>query len=91
MSKRYEVLRVVAAAVELHGVVHHVPPPGRHHHVLWKMVEDGLGSQDEHWIQGFLLSDGTFADRKRAAAVALAAGQIEKLNWSPNLFSEDLW
>ena len=41
--------------------------------------------------RGFVLSDGRFARRKAAAAVAIRAGQIEKLNWPPNLYSEDLW
>ena len=54
-------------------------------------MERGIGPQDETWEQGFLLSDGRFARRKAAASVALRAGQIEKLNWPPNLYSEDLW
>ena len=42
---------------------------------------------------GFLLSDGTYADRKRACEVAIAAGQTtaDKMTVKGTLFSEDLW
>lgn len=42
--------------------------------------------------QGFLTSTGRFVDRKEAAKIALASGQIEKLNYSDKeLYSEDLY
>lgn len=42
--------------------------------------------------QGFLTSTGRFVDRKEAAKIALASGQIEKLNYSnKELYSEDLY
>lgn len=90
------VLRVVAAAhlLMLEGstdpravpVTVSAPPPARHHNLFAIGVHpQGVGQT------GFLLSDGSFADRKRAAEVAIAAGQIEALQWPPHLYSEDLW
>lgn len=86
-------LRVVAAAhlYRLVGsddpralpVIVSAPPPARHHN-LFALA----GSPDE---SGFLLSDGTFADRVRAGKIALANGQSAGLNWGPELYSEDLW
>ena len=94
MTNRYDpdLPRVVAAAISVNGTVYSLPAPARHHDVIRHMrMERGIGPQDETWEQGFLLSDGRFARRKAAASVALRAGQIEKLNWPPNLYSEDLW
>ena len=87
-------LKVVSAAVMANEMVFSKPAPCRHHHVLNSMsIDFGLDAMKlgipEN--QGFVLSDGTFAGRTRGAKVALAAGQIEKLNWPPYLYSEDLW
>jgi len=41
--------------------------------------------------QGFLVDGTTYVDRIAGAAHALGCGQILKLSWPPNLFSEDLW
>jgi hypothetical protein len=49
-----------------------------------------LKHSEDH-VQGFVLSDGSFADRQRAAAVAIEAGQIQALRWPPDLYSEDVW
>jgi hypothetical protein len=79
---------VVAAAIRFNRVVHSVPPPGRHHHVILKMRDEGIVKPQE---QGFVLSDGRFADRHVAAAAALQSKQITKLSWPTSLYSEDLW
>ena len=91
-------LKVVAAAVRsADGVIHFMPRPHRHHHTvhaLHKMRETRIGdgaiivARDE---QGFVLSDGTFANRIDAAKLAIDSGQIPKLNHPPQLYSEDLW
>ena len=86
-----EVRRVVAAAVQLGDEIHTLPPPKRHHHVLWKMDADGLNAMDPAQVQGFIDQAGQFLDRLEAANVAIAAGQIDALQWPPRLFSEDLW
>lgn len=85
--------RVVAAAVRTEdGLIHFVPAPARHHEMvqaLSTVLTSGLiAARGE---QGFVLSDGTFASRPKAALVAIAAGQIAALRWPPNLYSEDLW
>lgn len=59
------------------------PPPARHHNLFAL-----CGRPDE---SGFLLSDGTFADRTRAGEIAIKAGQITALKWPPHLYSEDIW
>ena len=89
--------KVVAAAFRLdlpgHAdpralpVIVSAPPPARHHNLFaltWPL---------EPSEQGFLLSDGTFADRKQAAVIAIAKGQTtaEKMTVKGTLFSEDLW
>ena len=84
----------VAAAVKTSsGLIYTMPPPHRHHHILHAVHEArnaegliiGLGTQ------GFLMSDGTCADRVTAAKAALDSGRISRLAHPPNLYSEDLW
>jgi hypothetical protein len=62
------------------------PAPARHHN-LFALSREAQNPD----ASGFILSDGSFADRKRAAAVAIAADQIKALSWPPNLYSEDMW
>lgn len=41
--------------------------------------------------QGFVTDTGEFLDRQLSAAHALAQGQIQKLHYGSELYSEDLW
>lgn len=41
--------------------------------------------------QGFVDKHRNFYDRVTAGKMAIACGQIKKLNWPPNLYSEDLY
>lgn len=68
-----------------------LPAPARHHHVLHSLAALGLPCSVSVENQGFLLEDGTYIDREPAGVIAVESGQIEKLNWPPQLFSEDLW
>lgn len=78
----------VAAAVKTSdGIVHFVEKPGRHHHVVHGIFR----SSKQRGVQGFVMSDGTFADRREAAAAAIESGLISELPHPPNLYSEDLW
>lgn len=44
------------------------------------------------YVQGFLTNKNRFVDREEGAKIALACGQIEKLNHSDTkLYSEDLY
>lgn len=106
LRQRQDQLRVVAAAhlVRLrpettHGderavdVIVSAPPPARHHNLF--AIHHGRGDDPYPPMrdQGFLLSDGSFATRDRAAEVAIAAGQVraEKMTVPGQLYSEDLW
>lgn len=91
-------LKAIAAAVKTDdGVIHFMPPPHRHHHTVHAMHHALYhGSIDEGLIvargeQGFVMSDGTFADRVEAGKAAIKSGQIASLQHPPCLYSEDLW
>lgn len=95
MSSITKIHRVVAAAIIGHdGKVCSLPPPARHHDVIRHMVhvlDHPIPIKGE---QGFVLSDGTFARRRRAKVMAVANDQIlphMKHMQNPYLFSEDLW
>lgn len=83
----------VAAAVQTaDGIIHFLPPPHRHHHIVHAMNNN----TDSHLIvargvQGFVMSDGTFASREEAGKCAIKSGQIKELAHPPKLYSEDLW
>ena len=68
-----------------------LPAPARHHHILHAFDTFGFPDRISYENQGFLLEDGTYCDRITAGKIAVESGQIEKLNWGPRLFSEDLW
>jgi len=86
-----ERLRVVAAAVVAkNGTLYSLTPPARHDTIFAFMREREENCHGT--TQGFLLSDGTFATRGRAAVVAFEAGQLPKDAVAPfTVFSEDLW
>lgn len=84
---------IKGAATRFEGKVYWVEPPGRHDRSNAKVLEENpeikrLGGAEE---QGFVLRDGTFVCRLAAAKIAVESGQIEKLSWPPDLYSEDLW
>jgi hypothetical protein len=73
------------------GYTYAVPRPGRHHTVIGMMADYGHPVPIKG-VQGFMLSDGTFADRKTAKAIAKEANQLlPTASPSDDLFSEDLW
>ena len=83
-------LHVVQAAMMIGGVLCTLPRPPRHSDLM-RWCPSPARPED----QGFLLSDGTFATRERAWAVAKAAGQAilrrPEVQCGAGLFSEDLW
>lgn len=86
----------IAAAVKTEdGVIHFMPAPHRHHHTIHALNRPQNGIENDIIVargeQGFVMSDGTFADRIEAGKEAIKYGLIEKLNHPPNLYSEDLW
>lgn len=86
--------RIVSVAVKTRdGLIHSLPAPKRHHHVLqsdW-FIECGES------VQGFLTDSGHFVDRTLGMVIAREAGQLirdetdPKKYQGPLLFSEDLW
>lgn len=85
--------QIAQAAINYDGKVWAVEVPGRHHTIARTRFET-LGP-DYHLegraIQGFVTTRGRFVDRKEAAQIAIESGQLEKLSWPPDLYSEDLW
>jgi hypothetical protein len=89
-------LKIVSVAIKLdNGIIHSLPKPCRHHHVIHAMnPPDNIVENDiiiARGEQGFLTNEGTFVDRKEGASIALRNGQVLKLHAPPNLYSEDLW
>lgn len=84
-------MTIIAAAIQQGSLIYTLPPPKRHHHILHLMADlVGLPTPISG-EQGFLTSKGHFVVREIAAQIAIAEGQIEKLRWPPDLYSEDLW
>lgn len=89
-------LMVETAAIRIGEAVFSLPRPNRHHNVMWWLHTLGISAGLMH-DSGFVLSDGTYADRKRALTVATEAGQLIQREGQtvpispPNLYSEDLW
>ena len=53
--------------------------------------ENGKPIHDVKVTQGFMTSLGRFVDRKEAAKIAIDCGQIEKLDYGEDLYSEDIF
>lgn len=85
-------LKVVAVAILAEdGTVFQMPPPYRHHNIIRMMSDQGRSKRDM-WDQGFVLSDGTYADRIEAKKIAVAANQLlERASKLNELFSECVW
>jgi acetyl/propionyl-CoA carboxylase alpha subunit len=83
-------VKIAAAAIKVGDMTVSLPPPARHHDVLRALREAGVDA-DHPDQQGFLTSEGKFASRFQARAIAKKAGQILKSTSLPDLYSEDLW
>jgi hypothetical protein len=82
--------RIISVAISAFGIVASLPAPARHGDVLRKLF-DFKDTVIPGERQGFLTSAGRFVNRRDAAVLALAAGQVDKLMSAPDLYSEDLW
>ena len=89
---------IQCAAIRYHtGDVYWLPKPARHHDVIHYMVSAvGLPKPiKSSETQGFLTNKNEFVDRRQAAQIALAAGQVKNVSdmrgCPPILFSEDVW
>jgi hypothetical protein len=91
-SSLNDLLFVIGVAIMAKGcLMCSLPKPKRHHDVIKAMAASGM---DVPIIgeQGFILSNGSFADRKYARKVAEQSGQLlERASSGPDLFSECVW
>lgn len=84
---------ITGVAILLDGIIHQMPRPARHFHLVYSMFEQGYdsclaGPEGE----GFVTSTGRWVNRTEALAIAMAAGQVAVKVGNPTiLFSEDLW
>ena len=82
---------MTAAIKNGEGMIFTLPRPKRHNDVIEYAYTQ---TEDCFFEQGFVLSDGTFADGKRAEEVARASGQKEGPlihHHLGGLSSDDLW
>ena len=60
----------------------------RHHNIFQSTLPLGCIKDGE---QGFVTDIGEFVDRIEAGKIAIECGQIKKLKWGNELYSEDLY
>lgn len=94
---------IIATAFRVGHTVYSLPRPARHCHFMrdynsacreqgWPFPWAGWSAEQLRGSQqGFITHTGAFVGRETAADIAIEAGQIDRLNWPPNLYSEDLW
>lgn len=84
---------ILQAAILIECVIHTLPRPNRHHHIIEHMGDMVGPFLIARGVQGFLDSEEGFVTRERAAAIAIRSNQLlrEKLIAPPQLYSEDLW
>lgn len=75
----------------LEGMYHQNDLPGielgyRHHDIMRRFPTE-LNQRE----QGFYTSKGRYVDRNEGAKIALECGQITKLSYGKQLYSEDLY
>lgn len=86
---------ITHVAVRFKGVIYSLPSPNRHHHVLWKIIQETKASHVDASgdDQGFLDDAGNYLTRQEALAVALQCNQVKDPSdiRAGRLFSEDVW
>lgn len=89
--KMFTPQEITHVAIVYNGTLYSLPKPNRHHHVIRL-----IGGIKGHDIQGFLLADGTFVNRREAFSHANLSGQLARRMGAgtyqgTELYSEDLW
>jgi len=83
---------IVAAAIKLTDDDLYVGNlEDRHCDVISRIRKEGIKLPILQDNQGFVTDEGQFLRRGAAGAHAMKSGQITKLKFPPNLYSEDLW
>jgi hypothetical protein len=96
-QKDYRNRKIVGVAIKAEdGTVYSLPKPNRHHNVIELMSNLGIPwPVTKNTIQGFILDDGDFVDRRIGLCVAGRAMQFlpgkGHLKGIRELFSEDVW
>lgn len=81
-----------AAIKDSTGKIHTLPPPARHYNIIKQMASEGIRISFTDDVQGFILEDGTFVDRYRAALIACKNGQCNASDlFEGKLTTQDLW
>jgi hypothetical protein len=75
---------LVASAIIKDGVIY---TGHRHHNIIWEHPKQFFNG----CVQGFVTDTGEFVDRVEGARLVIECGQIKKLKWGLQLYSEDLW
>lgn len=86
---------ITHVAIRVNGKVFSLPPPFRHHHILY-VVLPGLGvsyRDANEREQGFLDASGRYLTRRQAMVSAKLNGQFKPGHptCAEELYSEDLW
>lgn len=83
---------ITHVAIKLNGIIHSLPKPNRHHHIIRQIYEETGKPVRGKDIQGFLDNEGNFLSRIEAMKVAVEANQIlENSLVLSELYSENLW
>ena len=84
---------ITHVAIIYKGITYSLPPPNRHHNVIWKIVEETKEKSIGENEQGFLDSAGNFLNRTEALVNAQFNNQlrVDRPIWHDELFSENLW
>jgi len=82
-------MKIKEAAILYNGVIY----TGKRHHNIISDMRNKYLILDKQAVrnQGFITEDGQFVNRIDGAILAIQSGQIQKLKWPPNLYSEDLY
>ncbi len=86
-------VKIVGCSIKMYdGTIHTVMGHSCHHNVVMKMREQGIEFNERCDQKGFMCSDGTWVNRKRALMIAMEAEQV-KIARTPaqGLFSDEIW
>lgn len=84
-------IKIIQAAVRDHsGLIYTLPQPNRYVEIYKALMDIGY-TKTCSTVRGFLCSDGSFADPKQAAKIAIHSGQVDTPNGIIFLATEDLW
>lgn len=88
--------QIVGVAIMYDGEMYELPRPNRHHNVIRLIKEtNGVGIKGPD-VQGFVLDNGDFINRRDGMELAKLNGQLNRKQGAefyqgPDLYSEDLW